>query len=399
MKVTEIIARQNIDQMIMEASAPPTPRSNAFFDWLNDATIKVGSKASNGATNTARKEFTPRSVELGTDKTGAVRNVPIKSVWSGPNPTAGAKILNSLPKGMMAYFRILKWLGFVDIALEFYQNKQQLEALLKDGSLKQADYNVGVRMLVEQTTAKILLSGAMARMLRYIIEGIFILRWTGRAIGVVGSVASLGLLGGPLVIEILATEAIAIMFQRWLNSEDGKTAMAYIVMYCIDDTLVWVWNLGFGYYFQNLKAMALSSEAKNDPKVQKALGIDPNSSVGGAGTAIGAITSAASASQNGELAKDSNILNTKNAIADKTDEKNGDGFFDKVWSAVKTGTSAAVNAYKGTSDKGSSSSTTTTPADKSKIDATSSNDKNIKADKMTNDSDYNDSSFKPAFSK
>jgi hypothetical protein len=185
-------------------------------------------------------------------------------------PADGASVTGFIPKALLKYIVIVKWLGFWDFAVEYYNQWRAIDALRKSGEIDDSDASAAKRIAAEEMVAKIIVSNKFGSFLRWILRLTVIGRVGSKIIGIGAAGATLGLLGGPAALEILATEAAAIWLEKYLKSDEGKNVIANCVMYAIDPTLTWLWNQGPGAWSKSLHANSLSD--KGEEKLKPALG-------------------------------------------------------------------------------------------------------------------------------
>lgn len=185
-------------------------------------------------------------------------------------PADGATVKGLVPNALLKYITIVKWLGFWDFAVEYYNQWRAIDALKKAGELDDNDASAAKRIAAEEMVAKIIVSNKFGSFLRWILRLTVIGRVGSKIIGIGAAGATLGLLGGPAALEILATEAAAIWLEKYLKSDEGKNVIANCVMYAIDPTLTWLWNQGPGAWSKSLRASELSDAGAE--KVKPTLG-------------------------------------------------------------------------------------------------------------------------------
>lgn len=199
----------------------------------------------------------------------------------------GKPVESFVPKTAIRFAVAVKWIGMWPFFTEYWEEKTAINSLEQKKELSAADASAARRILIEELIAKILVSSSFAGLLRWILRLRYI-RTIAKIAAVGASGMTLGLLGGPAVISVLATEAAAIWLEKFLQSDQGKTIIANTVMYAIDPTVTWLWNAGPGAWVDALKAPELS--AAGQEKVEKVVGTTGDSSekvaaAGAAGTA------------------------------------------------------------------------------------------------------------------
>ena len=199
--------------------------------------------------------------------------------------TAGVSPLNGkvtklgrIPSAAMKYITVVKWLGFLPFLEEWWSQRQALDKQVADGTLSKADEEVALRHISEQMVVKIMATQKFASLLSWIIRLTVIGRVAAYVAAGGASLATLGLLGGPSVIALLATTAGAIWLEKFLGTEDGKQIIANVVMYAIDPTISWLWNQGPGAWISALHANGFSDKAGDNDKLQSTLHTDGGTS-------------------------------------------------------------------------------------------------------------------------
>ena len=183
-----------------------------------------------------------------------------------------------IPSAAMKYITVIKWLGFLPFLEEWWSQRQALDQQVADGTLSKADEDVALRQIAEQMVVKIMATQKFASLLSWIIRLTVVGRVAAYVAAGGASVATLGLLGGPSVIALLATTAGAIWLEKFLGTEDGKQIIANVVMYAIDPTLTWLWNQGPGAWISSLHANGFSDKAGDNDKLQGTLHTDGKTS-------------------------------------------------------------------------------------------------------------------------
>lgn len=191
--------------------------------------------------------------------TGRFFTTPEKGVTGKTIGGAGNGVFANRGNVSIKWLKVVKFLGFYP----FYEEWQAQRAKIKARTgVSDSDKQAALRQSAEQMVVKIVATAQFANLLKWMLRIPLIGRTMGWMIGITGSVATFGLLGGPMVIEILATEMAAIALERWLTSEAGKTAIGNIVMYAIDPSLTFAWNNGFAPWFGFLKQVDMSADGK-----------------------------------------------------------------------------------------------------------------------------------------
>jgi hypothetical protein len=203
--------------------------------------------------------------------TGRFFTTPEKSVTGKTIGGAGKGVFANRGNVAIKWLKVVKFLGFYPFFQEWQEQRAKIQART---GVSDSDKEAALRQSAEQMVVKIVATSQFANMLKWMLRIPLIGRTMGWMIGITGSVATFGLLGGPAVIEILATEMAAIALERWLTSEAGKKAVGYMVMYAIDPTLTFAWNNGFAPWFGFLKQTDMSADGKK--QFSQDLKVDPN---------------------------------------------------------------------------------------------------------------------------
>jgi len=191
--------------------------------------------------------------------TGRFFTTPEKGVTGKIIGGAGKGVFANRGNAAIKWLKVVKFLCFYPCYEEWQAQRAKIQART---GVNDTDKEAALRQAAEQMIVKIVATAQFANMLKWMLRIPLIGRTMGWMIGITGSVATFGLLGGPAVIEILATEMAAIALERWLTSEAGKNAIGNIVMYAIDPSLTWAWNNGFAPWFGFLKQVDMSADGK-----------------------------------------------------------------------------------------------------------------------------------------
>lgn len=160
----------------------------------------------------------------------------------------GVALETKMAQSLGGALRIIKYFNFFQIAEELWQQKVAIETLVAEKQISQADGAAAYRMQIEKMVVAIIATGGFASLIRG-LKYVPLLKWVVRGGAVVATGASLGTLGAPSVALALASEAGAIWLQNFLESAEGQKALAYWVIYFIDPSVTWLWNMGPGKIF------------------------------------------------------------------------------------------------------------------------------------------------------
>jgi hypothetical protein len=145
---------------------------------------------------------------------------------------------SALLRNSTKLLRIWQFLGFGEMILDYFDQRAALEIMKglppKDESyISQEEYDTNIRQASEALVVSILAAEAFPRL----IQGLRLTKWVISIIGVAGTAAS----WGATLAAFIASEVAMIAFQRWLISPEGKKAVAYLVAWCIDPVLTWLY--------------------------------------------------------------------------------------------------------------------------------------------------------------
>lgn len=179
----------------------------------------------------------------------------------------GTVVTSRMAGALGSYLRIIKYLGFYDIAVQLWQQKLAIEGLVAEGQISKEDGQALVRQQYEKMAVAIMATAAFAKMIR-MLKYIPVIKWFVRIAGGLATGATLGALGGPSVAIALATEVGLIFLTKFLQSEDGQKALAFWVVNIIDPGVVWLWNEGPGKIFGAWKTASDEGQAKADTTIK-----------------------------------------------------------------------------------------------------------------------------------
>lgn len=151
-------------------------------------------------------------------------------------------IQNRMVKTVGSVLRIFKWLGYGEMIVNYYIETEAHDQLLELGKSEIKEYGqvvegftpeqwqMAVRLSRELLVTQIAASAMFAKVIKLLLNVI-----KG---GRVGSKILGGLFApvtaGVSIATILASEAALVYFQTWLNSEEGKRALATFLANWID---------------------------------------------------------------------------------------------------------------------------------------------------------------------
>ena len=207
----------------------------------------------------------------------------------------GTVVTNRMAGALGTYLRIIKYLGFYDIAVQLWQQKLAIEGLVAEKQISKEDGQALIRQQYEKMAVAIMATGAFAKIIR-MLKYIPVIKWFVRIAGGLATGATLGALGGPSLAIALATEVGLIFLTKFLQSEDGQKALAFWVVNIIDPGVVWLWNEGPGKIFGAWKTASEESQTVADKTIKgKDSAPAANSSNQGANPALATAPAAAAA--------------------------------------------------------------------------------------------------------
>lgn len=176
---------------------------------------------------------------------------------------AGEVVNSKMAQVLGGQLRILKMFGYATIAYELWQQKIAIETLVNEKAITKEDGDAAYRMQCEKFLAAILVSAGLRGLIRAIstVSG---LRWIIRAGGALGGAPS----GGATIVAALATEAVIVYLVNKLTTPEGQNMLSWIVMHIIDPGAVWMWNMGFGKLFGEIKEISAEGGEKVDTAVK-----------------------------------------------------------------------------------------------------------------------------------
>ena len=179
----------------------------------------------------------------------------------------GTAVTGRMAQALGSYLRIIKWLGFYEIAVQLWQQKLAIDGLIAEKQISKEDGTALYRQQVEKMAVAIIATAAFGKLISS-LKYIPVIKWFVRIAAGAGTVATLGALGGPAVVGALATEVGLIFLTKYLQSEEGQKALAYWVINIIDPGVVWLWNEGPGKIFGAWKAASEQSQTAADKTIK-----------------------------------------------------------------------------------------------------------------------------------
>ena len=173
----------------------------------------------------------------------------------------GEVVTTRLGKAAGTFLRVIKLLGYYDIAVVLWQQKIAIEGLVKSKQISQEDGDAAIRQQYEKLVAAVLAGSGFAKLIG-MLRFLPFVKWFVRAGTLVATGATLGALGGPSIMFAIATEVGIIWLQKYLATKEGQEALAWWVAYIIDPSVVWVWNESFGKIVEAWKIKEVSPEAQ-----------------------------------------------------------------------------------------------------------------------------------------
>lgn len=179
----------------------------------------------------------------------------------------GTAITGRMAQSLGSYLRIIKYLGFYEIAVQLWQQKIAIEGLVAEKQISKEDGDELMRQQYEKMAVAIMATAAFGKMLR-MLKYIPVIKWFVRIASGLATGATLGALGGPAIAIALATEVGLIFLTKFLASEDGQKALAFWVVNIIDPGVVWLWNEGPGKIFSAWKTASDESQVAADKTIK-----------------------------------------------------------------------------------------------------------------------------------
>lgn len=224
------------------------------------ATTTTPSASSRNVKGTARRVVRKTKVNLAKSQKLVDKYILTKQLH-------GQAVTTRMGQALGSYLRIIKYLGFFDIAVLLWQQKIAIEALVASKEISAEDGDALIRQQYEKMAVAVMATGAFAKMLR-LLKYIPIVKWIVRVAAALATGVSLGTLGGPSVMFALATEVGLIFLTKYLASEEGQKALAFFVVNIMDPGVVWLWNEGPGKIFGAWKTASPEAQEKADTTIK-----------------------------------------------------------------------------------------------------------------------------------
>lgn len=173
----------------------------------------------------------------------------------------GQVVTSRLGKTAGTFLRIIKWLGFLDIAIQLTQQSMAIKGLVASKEITAEEGHAAYRQQCEKMIVAILATSAFAKLIGALKYLPFV-KWFVRAGTVVATGATLGALGGPSIMFAIATEVGIIWLTKYLATKEGQEALAWWVIYIVDPSVVWIWNESVGRIVEAWKISEVSKEAQ-----------------------------------------------------------------------------------------------------------------------------------------
>jgi hypothetical protein len=168
----------------------------------------------------------------------------------------GAVIRNPMAQALGGYLRIIKYLGFYEIAEQLWQQKIAIDMLIAEGKIPKEDGAALYRQQIEKFALAIMATKAFVNLIRS-LKYIPIVKWFVRIAAGATSVVT----GGTSVVAALATEVGIIFLTKYLATNEGQKALSFWVVSIIDPSVVWLWNEGPGKIFGAWKTASEGGQA------------------------------------------------------------------------------------------------------------------------------------------
>jgi hypothetical protein len=173
----------------------------------------------------------------------------------------GEVVTSTLGKTAGTFLRVIKMLGYYDIALQLVQQSIAIKGLVAAKQITAEEGVAAYRQQCEKMVAAVIAAGVVTKLMS-LLKILPFIKWFVRAGAVVATGASLGTLGGPSIMLAIATEVGIIWLQKYLATKEGQEVLAWWAIYIIDPSVVWLWNESFGRIVEAWKIDPLSKEAQ-----------------------------------------------------------------------------------------------------------------------------------------
>jgi hypothetical protein len=181
--------------------------------------------------------------------------------WIITHKLHGTVLTNWVAKSAGTYLRVIKYLGFYDIAVQLIQQRTAINGLVASKQITAEEGEAAKRQLYEKMVAAILVTTSFAKLIG-LLKYLPFVKWFVRAGGVVATGATLGIAGGPSIMIALATEVGVIWLTQYLSTKEGQEALAWWVVYIIDPSVTWAWDNSIGRISDSWKSSKISKDAQ-----------------------------------------------------------------------------------------------------------------------------------------
>jgi hypothetical protein len=278
-----------IYDIIAEAPEVTTPSGIVIPAGAKTAAPTPGAPLpANAGPQISRTRRTTRNVKAATtsfyDGLGKAKSGKINRFFGiNLTPTSvkiGGKMvpLDQLPGVVKLSFyaaKLLKFLSLMPFVYGYFGKRAILQDMVAQGELDKEDLDHALRMAATEAIANLLSTGAILKFAGVLVKAVSGVRWALTLIqGLVGAGAAAptgGASAAAAVAGIVMTTAATVAINTWLQSEEGQSMMAQLVMGIIDPSVVAIYNVSFGTVFGKMKELSQAGQAP----VQKALSSSP----------------------------------------------------------------------------------------------------------------------------
>lgn len=251
-----------IYEIILEAPEAVSPGGIVIPAGAKTATpVVTPPTKSYTAGNKAGKTYKAAKDALGSPAVQRVNALAKKVILR--DKIAGEVVNNKMAQALGGYLRFLKILGYGAIAYELWQQKIAIDTLVAEQQISKEDGSAAYRMQCEKFAAAILVSAGLRGLIR-VISTVSGLRWVIRIGGALGGAPT----GGATIVAALATEAAIVYLTNKLTTPEGQQMLSWMVMHLIDPAAVWMWNMGFGKFYGEIKEIDPEAGEKVDAATQ-----------------------------------------------------------------------------------------------------------------------------------
>lgn len=128
---------------------------------------------------------------------------------------------------------IFKWTEIFGLVSQWVTKSVVLDDMLKKKEITDEQHSQASRLIAEEAVVSILATAAFLKVLNYIVKIV--------AAGRIASLASI-LTGPGAVLTMTLTTAAAGFVAKWLQTEEGRKAIAYLILHVVDPSVTWLWN-------------------------------------------------------------------------------------------------------------------------------------------------------------